>query len=128
MKIMLFANTDWYLYNFRASLARALREAGHEVLLVSPTGPYGEKLQAQGFRWIPAPMDRRSLNPLKELALLNWLRQLMNRENGKPFGRVTFSGGVAEVTEDADTRSALARADAALYRAKQEGRNRVMVG
>jgi diguanylate cyclase len=55
-------------------------------------------------------------------------RQLMNRENGKPFGRVTFSGGVAEVTEDADTRSALARADAALYRAKQEGRNRVMVG
>lgn len=55
-------------------------------------------------------------------------RQLMNRETGQPFGRITFSGGVAEVTEDADTRSALARADAALYRAKQEGRNRVMVG
>lgn len=55
-------------------------------------------------------------------------RQLMNRETGKPFGRVTFSGGVAEVTEDSDTRSALARADAALYRAKQEGRNQVMVG
>jgi diguanylate cyclase len=55
-------------------------------------------------------------------------RQLVNRETGEPFGRVTFSGGVAEVTEDSDTRSALARADAALYRAKQEGRNRVVVG
>lgn len=55
-------------------------------------------------------------------------RQLINRDTGRPFGRVTFSGGVAEVTEDADTRSALARADAALYRAKQEGRNRIMVG
>jgi diguanylate cyclase len=55
-------------------------------------------------------------------------RQLMNRETGLPFGKITFSGGVAEVTEDPDTRSALARADAALYRAKQEGRNRVMVG
>jgi diguanylate cyclase len=55
-------------------------------------------------------------------------RQLMNRETGLPFGRITFSGGVAEVTEDADTRSALARADAALYRAKQEGRNRVTIG
>ncbi|AUX68739.1 hypothetical protein CHX26_03745 [Porphyrobacter sp. HT-58-2] len=55
-------------------------------------------------------------------------RQLMNRETGQPFGRITFSAGVAEVTEDADTRSALARADAALYRAKQEGRNRVMLG
>jgi diguanylate cyclase len=55
-------------------------------------------------------------------------RQLMNRETGQPFGRITFSGGVAEVTENADTRSALARADAALYRAKEEGRNRVIVG
>jgi diguanylate cyclase len=55
-------------------------------------------------------------------------RQLMNRESGQPFGRVTFSAGVAEVTEDSDTRSALARADAALYRAKQAGRNQVMMG
>lgn len=55
-------------------------------------------------------------------------RRLMNRETGQPFGRITFSGGVAEVTADADTRSALARADAALYRAKQEGRNRVVLG
>jgi diguanylate cyclase len=54
-------------------------------------------------------------------------RQLVNRETGQPFGRITFSAGVAEVTEDADTRSALSRADAALYRAKQEGRNRVVV-
>ncbi len=55
-------------------------------------------------------------------------RQLMNRDTGQPFGRVTFSGGVAEVTEDTDPRSALACADAALYRAKEEGRNRVVVG
>lgn len=55
-------------------------------------------------------------------------RTLINRASGKPFGRVTFSGGVAEVTETEDDRSALARADAALYRAKQEGRNRIAVG
>jgi diguanylate cyclase len=55
-------------------------------------------------------------------------RQWVNRETGQPFGRITFSGGVAEVTEDADARSALGRADAALYRAKQDGRNQVVVG
>ena len=55
-------------------------------------------------------------------------RVMMNRDTGQPFGRITFSGGIAEVTEDADTRSALARADAALYRAKQQGRNRVEMG
>ena len=36
MKVVLFANTDWYLWNFRRTLALALRDAGHEVLLVSP--------------------------------------------------------------------------------------------
>lgn len=55
-------------------------------------------------------------------------RTLINRASGKPFGKITFSGGIAEVTETEDDRSALARADAALYRAKQEGRNRIAVG
>ncbi len=53
-------------------------------------------------------------------------KQLMNRETGEPFGAITFSGGVADVTEEADPRSALARADAALYEAKQAGRNRIV--
>ena len=80
MKVLLFANTEWYLYNFRRSLASALREAGHEVLLVSPPGPYGDKLRELGFRWIAAPMERRSLNPLRELSLVLWLRRLMKQE------------------------------------------------
>lgn len=80
MKIILFANTDWYLYNFRRSLALALREAGHDLLLVSPPGEYGEKLRALGLRWQPVPMDRRSLNPLREAGLLWHLRGLFKRE------------------------------------------------
>lgn len=80
MKVLLFANTEWYLYNFRRSLAFALRDAGHEVLLVSPPGPYGAKLQAMGFRWMAAPMERLSLNPWRELALINWLRRLVRDE------------------------------------------------
>ncbi len=80
LKIVLFANTDWYLYNFRRSLAMALVESGHDVLLLSPSGQYAEKLRALGLRWEPVPMDRRSLNPLRELILLNWLRNLLIRE------------------------------------------------
>lgn len=80
MKVLLFANTEWYLYNFRLSLARALRDAGHEVVLMSPPGPYGDRLIEAGFRWIAAPMDRGSLHPLKELALLFWLRRLILAE------------------------------------------------
>ena len=80
MKIVLFANTDWYLYNFRRSLAQALRDAGHEVLLLSPPGAYGEKLRELGFRWEPLAMDRRSLNPLRESRLLLHLARLLRRE------------------------------------------------
>ena len=50
MKIALFANTEWYLYNFRRSLAAALCAAGQNVLLLSPPGPYGEHLRELGFR------------------------------------------------------------------------------
>jgi len=80
LKLLLFANTDWYLYNFRQSLATALRDGGHEVILVSPAGPYGAKLSSLGFEWIAAPMRRGSLNPLREFALLVWLWRLMRRE------------------------------------------------
>src|SRR5690625_1644403 len=80
MKLVLFANTDWYLYNFRRSLALALRDAGFELLLISPPGPYGERLRDLGLRWEPVPMDRRSLNPLREAGLLLHLRRLLKRE------------------------------------------------
>lgn len=80
MKIILFANTEWYLFNFRLSLAKALQAQGHEVLLISPPGEYGARLQALGFRWEALPMDRKSLNPLQELRLLAYLCRLYRRE------------------------------------------------
>lgn len=83
MKILLFANTDWYLFNFRLSLAKTLQAQGHEVLLISPPGEYGARLQALGFRWEALPMDRKSLNPLQELRLLLYLCQLYRREQAE---------------------------------------------
>lgn len=79
-RIVLFANTEWYLYNFRRSLALALRDAGHDVLLISPEGPCGEKLRALGLPWKPLPMDRSSLNPLREAKLLLHLLRLFRNE------------------------------------------------
>jgi glycosyltransferase involved in cell wall biosynthesis len=79
-RALLFANTEWYFYNFRLSLARALQAAGYEVILISPPGPYGHKLRGLGFDWRPAPMARLSLNPFSELRLLWWLVQLLRRE------------------------------------------------
>jgi glycosyltransferase involved in cell wall biosynthesis len=80
LKIILFANTDWYLYNFRLSLARALQGAGYELLLLSPPGEYARRLQQEGFAWQPIPLARRGLNPLRELYMVLWLWRLFRRE------------------------------------------------
>lgn len=80
LKAILFANTEWYLYNFRLPLAEALRARGFDVLLISPPGEYGNRLREAGFRWQPLPMNRRSLNPLRELGLLRHLVRLYRRE------------------------------------------------
>ena len=80
MKILLFANTDWYLYNFRLSLAKRLRDEGHDVVLVSPPGEYGPRLRELGFRWIPVDFSTASTNPLAELALLSRIRKLYQTE------------------------------------------------
>ena len=79
-RIVLFANTEWYLYNFRRSLAKSLRAAGARPLLISPPGPYGQKLRDLGFEWTAVPMRRRSLNPLREIALIAHLVRLFRRE------------------------------------------------
>ena len=75
-----FANTDWYLWNFRHSLALAARDAGHSVLLLSPPGKYGSRFAGLGLRWQAVSMDRRSLNPFRELAVLWRLVRLFRRE------------------------------------------------
>ncbi|MBL0141454.1 MAG: glycosyltransferase family 4 protein [Betaproteobacteria bacterium] len=76
MKALLFANTDWYLWNFRLPLARALREQGWEVVLVSPPGNYSARLRDAGFRWEEFAFSRPGVNPLSEALTLARLARL----------------------------------------------------
>ena len=78
--VIIFANTEWYLYNFRRSFALALKKEGYEVLLISSPGLYGEKLRDLGLRWESLPMDRRSLNPLHDVRLIWYLWRLFRSE------------------------------------------------
>ncbi|HEX8056057.1 MAG TPA: GGDEF domain-containing protein [Novosphingobium sp.] len=54
-------------------------------------------------------------------------RNLVNRRTDEAIGQITFSGGVANVFGFADPRAALKAADEALYKAKQTGRNQVLI-
>ena len=80
MKVMLFANTAWYLFNFRLALATKLRDLGMDVVLMAPQDQYVDKLEELGFRVITIPLQRRSLNPWREFRLLLFIREVMQRE------------------------------------------------
>jgi glycosyltransferase involved in cell wall biosynthesis len=80
MKIILFANTDWFHYNFNLDLALSLLRRGDQVTLVSPQGLHAARLQELGLRWIQFPMARRSFNPFQEWITLIRLVRLYHRE------------------------------------------------
>ena len=54
-------------------------------------------------------------------------RELVDLESGKALGKVTFSAGLAECKSSDTKRSILRKSDLALYEAKSEGRNQVLV-
>tara|TARA_R110000787_G_scaffold117206_3_gene227787 strand:+ start:15627 stop:16745 length:1119 start_codon:yes stop_codon:yes gene_type:complete len=62
-------------------------------------------------------------NARSELAEHNF----MNRETNERIGSISFSAGIASLAGDGNSRLMLRRADAALYSAKQNGRNQVVI-
>lgn len=54
-------------------------------------------------------------------------RRLIAKQSGEPIGQVSFSAGVAALAAGENGRQMLRAADQALYRAKREGRNRVVI-
>lgn len=76
MRVLLCANTSWYLYNFRRSLIAALQEQGHEVHAVSPPDAWVNRLLDLGVRWHAVALRQTSRNPLREF---HALRQVFAR-------------------------------------------------
>jgi glycosyltransferase involved in cell wall biosynthesis len=79
-KVLLVANTSWYLHNFRLPLLQDLRTAGYQVEAVAPYDSYTSLLQAQGFTVHPWLVARRSINPLLEAHALVDLLRIVQRE------------------------------------------------
>lgn len=74
------------------------------------------------------------MNAAQACAQLNRAREtlstkkLMSRDSSKPLGELSFSGGIATLQSCESSSKLLARADQALYAAKNAGRNRVVIG
>ena len=66
-KLLFLGAWDWYFVCHRLSLALAARDAGYDVLVATPPGPYVAKLAEAGIRHVSIPMVRQGRNPIEDL-------------------------------------------------------------
>ena len=79
-RILVLANIDMGLYNFRKELLQTLLAKGYEVYISLPDGERVKDMEAFGCRFIETPVDRRGMNPVADLKLFfrywNMLREV----------------------------------------------------
>ena len=81
MTVAILANTPFAVTNFRLGLVRAVRAAGHRVIIGVPEGPGTAPLHAEGFEVVDVPDLRRAGgSPLDDLRLLRFYRRFYRRE------------------------------------------------
>lgn len=78
-RVVLAANTGWYLFNFRRNLIEHLSQEGFEVILIAPIDRYLRELASRGYHTHPIPLDSKSQNPFRELKTSFRLLQLLAR-------------------------------------------------
>jgi len=78
--IVLSANSDWNIANFRQGLIRGLRSAGYEPVVIAPQDPAADKrMRDLAVERIPLHIDRAGLNPLADFRLLLKYRSLLQQ-------------------------------------------------
>ena len=80
MKAIFFANTDWYLFNFRLDYAKFLKENGWEVVMMAPSGEHTNRIIDSGFRFIPFKFSRKGINPLVEQNTIKRITRIYQEE------------------------------------------------
>lgn len=79
MKVLILANFDVGLYQFRRELIDALLQH-HQVLISLPDGDLVRPLEALGCQFLDTPMDRRGTNPIRDIALFKRYRKLLREQ------------------------------------------------
>jgi len=70
MRILILDNYSMGLYRFRKELIEELVRQKNEVYVCSPYDKYVEKIKGLGCEYIEAKIERRSVNPIKDLKLM----------------------------------------------------------
>jgi galacturonosyltransferase len=79
-RIMLVANRDFVLYNFRFELIQNLIKEGYDVTICLPYGPKVDLMTAAGAKFIPIEIDGRGKRLFRDLQLIKEIERVYTRE------------------------------------------------
>lgn len=89
MRILVLANFDLGLYNFRKELLKKLIDMGHEVLISLPYGEKVDLLTEMGCEFIDTKLDRRGINPVTDFKLIKTYFRIIKKV--KPDKVITYT-------------------------------------
>ncbi len=88
MKYLVISNHSYMLWQFRKELIQELLKDG-EVVISVPFGEHIDDFRALGCKMIDTELDRRGINPLKDLKLYRAYGKILDEE--KPDMVITYS-------------------------------------
>ncbi len=89
MRILVLANFDVGLYNFRKELLQKLVDDGNEVYISLPYGDRIEPLKEMGCRFVETHLSRRGMNPVKDIKLFFEYLKIIDKT--KPDKIITYT-------------------------------------
>src|SRR5215831_16495510 len=57
-KVLFFVGADWYFWSHRLTIARAARDAGFQVFVLTHVDRFGESMRQEGFTVLPIEFVR----------------------------------------------------------------------
>lgn len=76
-KILVLTNNASGLFSFRAEVIKSFLDKGYSVTLAMPYDELVGDFKAMGCKYINIPVDRRGVNPIKDLFLFfNYLKTI----------------------------------------------------
>lgn len=76
-KILILANNDIGLYNFRKELLESLLADGFELHIALPYGDFVENMKEMGCIFHPTEFNRRGTNPLQEMKMVGMYKKII---------------------------------------------------
>lgn len=80
MKLLFFVTEDWCFCSHRLPVARAAKNAGYDVVVVTRVQGHGDIIERAGLRLVPFNCSRHSTNAFAELSVVLLLARICRKE------------------------------------------------